>query len=337
MIYRGIKNILHFFLLCLLSLTICISYSKVNASEIEDMLNAHGYVLGQNHALDFIQKKFPDIKEYSLYCKNIFLQSSLGKGWQSIKLKLQEIDNNEISLQTRIDNEIENLDKKLYSSCINKLDAQSFCDEVLERSSGNVPEKILTVLLQHNPEYFQTPAKELFDGWYSEYRTKGNPKAGPLDFTISFPKTWKIKRGNRPHILNSWSRKYENFFIVANIQVTVAPQLAAFPDREVYSYLRSDNSFTDWVPEGGRLISGEHYTIEGIPFMCVSFDAEIKRLDFSSIMRSTLFLSYYNGHIFQINFHLSNNENELDKIQKKMFPLYKAIMNTLVINNQYYN
>lgn len=320
--------------------TVLSSSSHALERKVADLVTAYGYVIGQNHSLDLIQKKFPNLKGYTDYCKNYFLVSPLGKGWKGVEAELQKMDssgNFKSSMLSRINKEFEKFDRQFSSSNITQHEAKSFCDEVLERTKGNIPEPILLKFLEYNTDYLAYPSKELLDGWHSEYNTKGHPKAGPIDISISFPKTWKIKKGNRPHILSNWSRNYENFLAGANIQVTAAPQLAAFPDHEVYSYLRSDNSFTDWVPEGGRLISGEHYTIENIPFVCVTFDGEITRLDFSIVMRSTIFLSYYNGHIFQFNFNISSKDNDLDKIQKIMFPLYKSIMNTLVINNQYTN
>ena len=56
--------------------TVLSSSSHALERKVADLVTAYGYVIGQNHSLDLIQKKFPNLKGYTDYCKNYLIDSS---------------------------------------------------------------------------------------------------------------------------------------------------------------------------------------------------------------------------------------------------------------------
>jgi hypothetical protein len=64
----------------------------------------------------------------------------------------------------------------------------------------------------------------------------------------------------------------------------------------------------------------------------------MQRLDVTITIRQTNFIVIYNNAMIIIGFSITTSpgvSKTLDQLQKKYFPLFKGIANTLVINDKY--
>lgn len=316
-------------IICFITLFI-ISDASASSREVKNVTQAHGYVMGQNYALDYIQKKFPELERDVTLCKLEFLTSPFGEGWRYINntfRKNPEVYSKITGLTTAtIEEQIKNISRK---------EAEQFILDVFERSKGNIPEHIASTLLKYNRRYQKKPEQEMLEGWSTTFRTKGHAKAGSIDLSINLPVTWDKEEGIRPHIVQSFTRVYDDAHIILSIIIDKPKDNSAIDNATFQAYIRS-HRHSEFIPPQSKYISSKEYSLENLSFLFLRYNTFTSRLDRSMLLPTASFITAYDNQIITFLFICTNREGH-EEISEKYLKLIMYIMNSVVINNCYSN
>ena len=161
-----------------------------------DLSKTLGFIMGQRYSLNRIKAEYPTL---SLQVEKTELEFKIafGTAEKNIEKSLRDL------LEDKYFDYIAMMEEQIQSTVKSQrigLDsAVQFLDEIELRAKGEIPSPILETLL--NYQYEASPADELMRGFKTTYRTKGHPKAKGLDFQIEYPKSWSLREGKRPNII----------------------------------------------------------------------------------------------------------------------------------------
>ncbi|MBK7808494.1 MAG: hypothetical protein IPJ51_19720 [Saprospiraceae bacterium] len=83
------------------------------------------------------------------------------------------------------------------------------------KGNHDIYNEFVQILLKYNPKYLNNNTKEFMDDFRTKYSTKNHPKSKGLNYTISFPKSWIVKEGERPNIIiNAHDQRNQNISLV---------------------------------------------------------------------------------------------------------------------------
>jgi serine/threonine protein kinase len=303
----------------------------------QELFNAHGFIVGQNFTLESIAKKFPDLANDVKISRLVFESSPLGGGADELdKILQQKVGEKWPETKEHMAKEISDL---LVKQELTKNQAVDFVLEVRKRAKGNLQEETRSTLLSVNPKYQENPGLELNEGWKQTFRTKGHPKSKGVDFSLSFPSSWKKREGYRPNIIQVFQSGAGHGPILCNIMVKDLPLPAGYKmtQDDIKEFFQT-NELKEMVPEGAIFVDAKSLFLEGAPAGMLVCDQIMQRLDVSLKIRSTQFITISNNVMIFIQFSLNqypDSKESLDELQKKYLPTYREIANTLVINDKY--
>jgi hypothetical protein len=227
------------------------------------------------------------------------------------------------------------LSKQTYS----RDDALSFIEEVKARSKGNLPDEFRAILLASNPRYMKKPVQEFTEGWRHTYRSKGHPKAKGVDFSISYPASWIKREGNRPNIIQVFQSGAGYGEVMLMPMVKTIPEFAKEkPSPQDLKDFFSSEDLKAIIPQGGTFLSMTSIVIENLPAAMLVFDSKQQRMELTMTVRSTQFMVIYKDSMIGLQFAaapIPGQSQSLQEIHDKFLPAYKAIVNTLVLNDKY--
>jgi hypothetical protein len=225
------------------------------------------------------------------------------------------------------------------SENISKEQAVQFLEEVSQRAKGNLPDSIAATLLSANPRFSKNSELEMFEGWKQTFRTKAHPKAKGADISISFPRSWSSREGNRPNILQFYQSGAGHGDIMATILIKSLPlpenyKLTEADLKEIFQ----PSALKEMIPTGGSFVEAKRMVLDGNPAGFLVFDKIQSRLDFTIEMRSTQFLFVHDNNLITLQFMCSKpkeSKHSLEEIFKQQLPTYRAVANTVVFDAQY--
>jgi hypothetical protein len=92
------------------------------------------------------------------------------------------------------------------------------------------------------------------------------------------------------------------------------------------------------IPDGSIFIDAKEIVLEGLPAGMLVCEHVLKRLDLEHTTRMTAFVTIYDGSMIFIQFMVTkrpDSTDTLDDLQKQFLPVFKAVANTLVLNDLY--
>ena len=202
-----------------------------------------------------------------------------------------------------------------------------------------MPKPILATLLSAHPRFAKNPVLELLSGWKQTFRTKGHPKAKGVDLSISFPLSWSKREGYRPNIIQFFQSGAGHEPIMCALMVKNIPLPAGYElsEKELKEFFQP-NELRHMFADGGTFIEAKSIVLEGAPAGMLVFDQTMQRLDITLTARITLFVTIRGKSMILVQFmipKLPNSKESLDELQQKQLPVYRAIINTLVLNDKY--
>jgi hypothetical protein len=297
---------------------------------------AYGFFYAQNYSLNRIATEYPDLAAQVRLANFDFMATALGEGANALDPVLKQGWPKEwAEAQPQIEAQFVRIanEQKLTREI-----AVAYIQEVNQRSKGNLPESVRNAFLANSPAYVKSPGAELSAGWRQNFSTLKHPKSAGADITIGLPLSWRMREGTREGVVQVFRSGAGNGPILVTINCVKALEDA---DGDVtegeMKELFTDQFIKDSLPEGATAIEGRPMTIAGKPGVMSVFDLTEQELDIEIKSRVTKFTIAHKQHLIAISFQIMGNflkDMTLDEAQKAYFPTYRAIMSTLVRNEQ---
>jgi len=303
----------------------------------KQLSQAYGFILGQKASLALIEERFPDLATDAKNARFSFDATALGESMKGVKGELSKLLGDKWPQYEK--QMADQIDKLMEEQDFNRQQAVAFLQAVRQRAKGAMPEFILSTLLSVHPRLAENPGLELSSGWKQTFRTKGHPKAKGVDLSISFPASWSRREGHRPNIIQFFQSGAGYGPIMCNLMVKdiPLPRGHKLSKKELQEFFQP-NVLKDIVPEGGTFIDAKSIVLEGAPAGMLISDQTTHRLDISLKMRMTQFITIHGKSMIFVQFMVAkgpNSDESLDQLQEKYLPTYRAIANTLVLNDKY--
>lgn len=303
----------------------------------KQLSQAYGFVLGQQSALELVEKKFPDLATATKEAWFAFNSTALGECVKGVEAELS----NELGekwpeyKKTMTDQMSDLIGKQDFT----RQQASEFLAEVRQRAKGNMPESIRMTLLSAHARYSKNPGVEIVDGWKQTFRTKGHAKAKGADVSISLPASWSKREGNRPNIVQVFRSGAGHGPVMCNLMVKTLPLPAGYKltTAELKEFFQPAE-LKGMLPEGAKFIDAKEIALEGSPAGMLVFDQTQQRLDIKLTMRMTQFVVIHGTSMVFLQFmfaEMPDSTSSLDDLQKQFLPTFKIIANTYVWNDRY--
>ena len=301
-----------------------------------DMSRTYGYYLGQNYALDNIEKKYPSLKNEIFLVKNEFDLKYL----KSIKeIEQFYIKNMSKKQWNDFKSTISNGIKKQLNTNISYEEALESIQTGKARIKGDIESPVIETLLMFNPNYQKNPIEELNDKFIQTYNSKDNPKAKGVDFSVKVPKSWKSQEANRPNIVRKFTSN--NGYIIEDTFIENIMILVYDLPIEVKKLTSQDvTDVCNDIPENSVLRECKATTLENLPVVVQRLKLNMKRLENSMNMEVVQYNVFYKNKMIIIQGQVGTmNEKISEKTLLERFekfkPVFNYVANSLMISNLY--
>jgi hypothetical protein len=298
------------------------------------VIEAYGYITGQEYSLNRIKKEFPQY-EMSVLKSQISFNSTFGKSKERMNKYFAEyLGQNEFKEYN--EKLITEIQKLLGKQTFTEELATNFISEVENRAKGNIISPILETLLSF--QYADRPEGELLDGFTTIFKTKGHIKSRNTDWQIKVPKSWKAEEADRPNIIQKFMSDYGdgNHSIMLMVKEIPLPNGYKFSNQELNDFF-TEKEIKAIVPEGGKFISFTKMTLDNNIGGMLEIEKTMSRLDFKIKIRMVEFIFIRGNKMYILQGTVGSEKTETDLAieMQKYLPLYKLVANTIVVNDQY--
>ncbi|MCX7877001.1 MAG: hypothetical protein N2321_12665 [Melioribacteraceae bacterium] len=208
-----------------------------------------------------------------------------------------------------------------------------------------------------NYEFEERPSDEFIRGFKATYRTKGHPKAKGLDFQIEYPKSWSLREGKRPNIIQVFSsnngRGPASALIMTRDLIKEAQRELTREEikalktlegsKEIASELFSESGLREMAKGMGmtnvRNITTKKMVLDRWPGAMLEFLSDQQRLDLTLTIYNRTYLVIYKNYMIFLQCHVAklpdDTEDTLKTKISKFESLFHLMANSLVIQSQY--
>jgi hypothetical protein len=313
-------------------------FSQLTENEVKPKYNracaAYGFLLGQEHSLEFIKLEFP---QYDLNVLKAQLQfdASFGKSIESLEEYLINYFGPN-GFQTYKDTLLGQVKELFKSQNFTEGQALNFLIEVENRAKGNMESPILETLLSFR--FSESPVEEFLSGFTTTFKTKGHPKSKNTDWQIKVPKSWKAEEADRPNIIQKFTSDYGSGkqSIMLMVHDMELPEDYIISKEEINA-LFTEEEIKKMTPEDGKFISFVKMVLDNNIGGMIEFEMTKYRLDLEIKMRMVQFMFIRGNKMYflQGTVTAENSTTDLTLEMKKYLPLYRQVANTIVVNDQY--
>jgi hypothetical protein len=320
----------------------------------QDLSRTYGYYNGQILSIERIQKLFPELSERAKQSQMEF-DLVFRPSYKNIENTLKKTFKADwVKFQSNMQQQIKNM---LLTSQLKRQQADAFIDQILLRAKGQIESPVLETLLAYDPTFQRNPVEELKRGFKNTYRTKGHPKAKGLDFQIEYPKSWAIREGKRPNIIQFFGSNNGRGPVYASIMdrdfIQEAPDQLTKNEflklkslegsKELASEVFSESSLREMANGMGmanvRNITTKRVVLDRWPGAMLEFIGERQRVDIKITMYNRTYLVIYKNYMVflqcQVGKIPSENAKDFKKRITTNIPLFRYLANSLVLQSQY--
>ena len=317
-----------------------------------DLGKTSGFIIGQRLSLNHIANEYPALSPRAIKAEREF-NLTFGVAEKNIEKSLRNIlkDGYPEYIAT-IEEEIKSISKPQQ---INRDIAAQFLDEVELRAKGKIPSPMLETLLHY--QFKARPAEELIRGFKTIYRTKGHPKTKGLDVQIEYAKSWSLREGKRPNIIqffrsnNARGPAFASILIkdivdeaqgkLTRRDIQILNTLEG--SRELASEMFSEKNLSEMAKDMGMLnvrnISTKRMVLDNWPGAMLEFTGDQRRLDITMTMYNRMYMVIYKNYTIFLQCQVLKLPDETEKTLKtkttRFMPLFDLMANSLVIQSQY--
>jgi len=183
-----------------------------------------------------------------------------------------------------------------------------------------------------------TDINAYYNGEVSVYNSKGHTKAKGLEFSINYLTSWDKQEGNRPHIVQKFTKEIGTMRIeyLVSIGLNEGEKLT---DREI---LETYNNPNELIPKEATLISSNpSLKIDGEPACLLEYKitrtAQQTAAEMPIEVYSYLYLIVYNNYTITIVFSVAGipNGSKVKEIYNDYKPFFRLIANSFIINSKW--
>jgi hypothetical protein len=304
-----------------------------NPSAIKGISQAYGFMLGQEVSLARIERTYPDAAMQVEMARAAF-----NAAFPDIKRKL-EAELTAALTEPKFTEMRTELNKKLNAFAtkqqITPQLAQQFLEQVKARAKGDEMEpEVLRYLL--TVRYATNPAGEFFDGFRQRYKTDGTGKSQGLRFHLQLPRSWLIKEGERPHVVQKWVS--EGGTGLSNIILMVQDTAGETPGRaEMDQFVRS-GEIRESVPDDSKYLDGGAFSQEKSAGYWIDMAMPQERAGMKMYSRGRMYVLFFRGKAISVMCMAASAESEEVKVTAaavKLNPLCQQVMNSVVLDQAY--
>ena len=301
-----------------------------------DLSQTYGYYKGQKLSVEMIQREFPNLSVSASHAQMAF-ELEFKPSYENIEKELNKLLRQQWpTYKEQMHQQITN---NLGTTSINLTQAEKFIRTVDHRAKGQIETPILETLLTYNPDFQDSPAKEMLRGFKSTFRTKGHPKAKGADFQIEYPRSWRIKEGKRPNVIKLFTSKNGRGLesILLMVKDIPLPSGYEITDQELDDFF-SPQELKLMIPNGASFISAQPIILDNQKGGMMVFDQTLQRIDQKVSFRNLQFITIFKNKMIFIQCMVAtkkNNQTDLNKQFRRLEPLFKLVANSFVIQDQY--
>jgi len=296
------------------------------------LMQAYGFILGQEYSLSNIDSDFPELAGGVALARAEFNSS-----FPSIKEKIREQFTAAIGQDSfdQIEQEIINqLHNTLGIQKLSREDAQNFLLIIRERADGEIEtpvlEYILTIL------YLDSPANEFIDGYRQRFSSKDHPKALGIDLTLQVPRSWKGQEGERPHIVQKWKSQYGagSQLIILDVRDT---QGYTPTGADIKSSITS-GEVKEFLPDGSEYVDAGLFSVEKSKGQWIEYTQREERVGVHLYQHILLNQVYFQGKAIGImcsSVGLEEDRAKVDLGYRDLRPMCQQVLNSLVLLQAY--
>lgn len=317
-----------------------------------DLSKTLGFIMGQRFSLNRIKVEYPALS-LRVQKADLEFKSTFGIAEKNIEKTLRGL------LKDKYPEYVAAMEKQLESTLMSQQISQDiaaqFLDEVESRAKGKIPSPMLETLL--NYQFEERPADELTRGFKTKYRTKGHHKAKGLDLQIEYAKSWSLREGNRPNVIQFFSsnngRGPAYALIMTGDLVKEAQgeltreEIKALKtlegSKELASEVFSESSLREMANGMGmanvRNITTKRVVLDRWPGAMLEFIGDQQRLDLTVTMYNRMYITIYKNYMIFLQCQVAklpdDTEDALKTKISKFAPLFHLMANSFVIQSQY--
>ncbi len=217
---------------------------------------------------------------------------------------------------------------------LTKVEAAAYTDLVRQRAKGTIDSPVREMLLASNPEFIKLPAQEFAKGFakgfVGKFSTKGHKKSKGVEFSFSYPLSWKREEGERPNIIQKWTSDGGHGMDVFLISVTKLPEV---PTQAEVTEFFGESGAKEMIPDGGVFLRFSSGKIERLPLGMLHYTSSSQRLDATIKMRAVMYYFIAGDSLIMMQFMCRTSE-DTDASREGRFtllePLFKSILNSMV-------
>ena len=304
--------------------------APVNAED-DRMMVAYTFYLRQKMSLEFISGRFPSLKEY--------VENTM-KEWN--REFIPSVNNIDSALTSKLNDEWLKNKNAMYEkniradySRISQEEAKQFVDVVNDRTYGRIQSPILETFLIWHPRYQKFPDKEFTDGYVNTFSTKDQRNPLPINLKIVYPRSWKALEGNKKaNIVQTFVSSYglgdvDLMLIIEKTKTNYTKEKITqlLSKESLQKSLPSNEKEMDYKPD----ISVDNCTAASM----TSYLEKVVELKKVCAISERYSIYYKNFHIW-LNFNVSSlNMDDIQEKFKKHQPLFKRIVDNMVILSQW--
>lgn len=305
---------------------------NINATFVKGLGQAYGFVLGQEYSLSLIAKKYPD-----LATKVELARGQFSLTFPDIKTKL------EMQLKKAMgEKQFLKMDNVMLNEIRNKLGQQNltremsieFLEKVNDRSKGKIETPVLHYILAVN--YASNPIKEFLDGFTQRFRSDGSGKSQGIKLSLQIPKSWAVKEGERPHIVQKWQS--ENGTGLELIMLDIRDAQGYNPSKtEIESIVRS-GEVKETIPEGATYIDSGVFLLEMRTGYWVHMQIIQERVGIKVYQEFLMYQLFFRGKAIGLMLSAGSPVKEkLNAIEafNRTRPVFQQVLNSLVLEQAY--
>lgn len=312
------------------------NHYDLTASQLNQLAEAHAFVIGQESSLALIQRDFPELTGEVSKVSLAFEASAFGEGHRGVQSALSNRFGGEWS---KFDvNVTEQIRTSIGQQAISRDDAIQFLTEVKARANGELPDAIRATLLSFNPEYSENPAREFLDGWKRVFESKGHLKAKGANFSIAYPSSWVAAEGERPNILQKFRGGGYGIqmatIVTKNLPVESGTVLTEQDQLEMLSFdvLRGS------VPPNATLIDVQTTRIDGSPAGIIEYTMTAERVGMTYFMHTWAINFLCENTLVQVQFSLGGqpgSETDIARRMEAFKPLFTLMASSVVLPDKW--
>jgi hypothetical protein len=317
-----------------------------------DLSKTLGFIMGQRFSLNRIKVEYPALS-LRVQKADLEFKSTFGIAEKNIEKTLRGL------LKDKYPEYVSAMEKQLEATLMSQQISQDiavqFLDEVESRAKGKIPSPMLEILL--NYQFEERPADELTRGFKTKYRTKEHRKAKGLDLQIEYAKSWSLREGNRPNVIQFFSSNNGRGPAYALIMTRdlVKEAQGEFTREEINALktlegskelaleVFSESSLREMANGMGmaniRNITTKRVVLDRWPGAMLEFIGDQQRLDFTVTMYNRIYIAIYKNYMIFLQCQVAklpdDTEDALKTKISKFAPLFHLMANRLVIQSQY--